>query len=47
MDIKMIVFVIFFIAMFVSLDFTIAYLIRNNLNYHDQWIKDGSPLGMF
>jgi hypothetical protein len=43
----MIGFVQFFIAMFVSLYFYDRRLKTEYLNYHDQWIKDGSPLGMF
>jgi len=33
--------------MFVSLYVYDRRLKTEYLNYHDQWIKDGSPLGMF
>ena len=47
MDINMIGFEQFFIAMFVSLYVYDRRLKTEYLNYHDQWIKDGHLLGMF
>ncbi len=47
MDITAIFFVIFFIAIASSFYYYDKILRIEYLNYHDQWLKDGSPLGFF